>query len=202
MKSNKQGPSAPQGAFDTVTNGAAVGDGRGKNALAIPPREKRQKMQYHIWKQVSLAISVEPYFNILREAADRMLNDLERGNKTESDLFASDGSLTDLGYNYLEEAFESIRDLPGWSYTLMGLTTVFDKECFTYFKIERAAAKQAEEKHDPKSSGSIGYLHCGDPRLEPWTAASTCEPGHQHSFRPARSTIWLAANPPGSRGRV
>ncbi len=161
MKSNKQHTRGPQGAPDTVTSGAAVADGRDTNALTIPPRKNRQRMQNRIWKRLSEVVDLEPYFEILDDAVDHMLNDLERGNNgkvslTESDLFESDGSLTIIGYNYVEEAFESIDELLAWSDTLTGLATVLDKECFTYFMIERAAAKQAEEKHTPKRTGSIG----------------------------------------------
>ena len=39
---------------------------------------------------------------------------------------------------------------------LSNLARVLDKECFTYFMIERAAAKLAEEKHTPEGTGSIG----------------------------------------------
>src|ERR1035441_9023630 len=123
MKSNKQGPSAPQGASDAGTNVVAAGDARDKNALTTPPRKSRRRMQNRIWKRLSEAVDLNPYFETLRAAVDHMLNDVERGNNgkvslTESDLFSSDGSLTNLGYNYVEEAYESIGDLLDWSDTL------------------------------------------------------------------------------------
>ena len=107
-------------------------------------------MQNRIWKRLSEAVDLNPYFETLRAAVDHMLNDVERGNNgkvslTESDLFSSDGSLTNLGYNYVEEAYESIGDLLDWSDTLTGLAAVLDKECFTFFMIERARKKRVTE---------------------------------------------------------
>ena len=160
MKSIKQNTSAPQGASDKVTNIVAAGDCRDTNALTTPPRKSRQRMQNRIWKRLSENVDLEPYFEILQDAVGHMLNDIERGNNgkvslTESDLFASNGHLTEAGHNYVEEAFESIGDRIDWSNTLSGLTTVLDKECFVHFLIERAAAKKAEETQTPKRTGSI-----------------------------------------------
>ena len=161
MKTRKQHKNAPQGASDTVTSGAAVADGRDTNALTIPPLKNRLRMLNRIWKRLDQAVGTGLFFEILADAVHRMLNDLERANNgvvslTESDLFASDGSLNDKGYNYVADAFEKIGDLVDESETLNGLTKVLDKECFTYFMIERTAAKQAEGKHTPKRTGSVG----------------------------------------------
>src|ERR1035441_4229911 len=148
--SKRKHKSAPQGASNKVTNVVAAGDGRDKNALTTPPRKSRRRMQNRIWKRLREAVDLNPYFETLRAAVDHMLNDVERGNNgkvslTESDLFSSDGSLTNLGYNYVEEAYESIGDLLDWSDTLTGLAAVLDKECFTFFMIERARKKRVTE---------------------------------------------------------
>lgn len=152
MKTNNQHTSARQGASDTVTSVAAAGDGRDTNAITIPPRKERRRMLKRIWKRFEQEVGSGPLFEILGAVADRMLDDLERGNTvngnlTESDLFASDGSLSEAASTYVQESVEESisSDLVDWSETITGLAAVLDKESFTYFKIERAAQKRASE---------------------------------------------------------
>ena len=118
-------------------------------------------MANRTWKRINERVGLGLFYEILDVAVDQMLNDLERGNNgkvslAESGLFEPDDGLTNKGCEYVQEAFESIGDLLNWSDTLSGLISVLDKECFTYFMIMRAAAKQAEEEHTPKRTGPIG----------------------------------------------
>ena len=87
---------------------------------------------------------VHPFFSILNIAAYQMLEDLklgnnEEGNVTESELFEADGRLTEAGERYLEEAMD---DELEHSAIRCWLASVLNKECFTFFKIERAAEKR------------------------------------------------------------
>jgi hypothetical protein len=152
MKTKNQHTSAQQGASDTTTSVVAVGDGHDANAITIPSRKDRIKMLKRIWKRLDQEVGTGPLFDILGAVADRMLDDLERGNTgkgnpTESDWFAPDGSLTDSGWSYVQEAVDEVisSDLVDWCDTITGLAAVLDKKCLTYFKIERAAEKRARE---------------------------------------------------------
>ncbi len=148
MKSKETHTCAQEGAPDTATKVVALRNARYGSALTIPPLKDRRKMQQYVWRRILGEVGLALFSDILADAVDQMLNDLERGNNdkaslSESDLFASDDSLTDLGFQYVEEAFENVitGDEPSVCDTLTGLVSALDKECFTYFKIERAAAQ-------------------------------------------------------------
>src|ERR1017187_1965625 len=140
MKQNNQRhTSPPQVSSDTGTNVVAGKDCHDKNPLTKYQKKMRERISKRIYQEVGSSFFLE----ILYHAASEMMLDMKpRSNGEvilrESDLFATDGSLSERGKRYVDKyVVYTFGDTYLWredAGMADDLPRLFDKEVFEYFK--------------------------------------------------------------------
>lgn len=112
-----------------------------KKPAATSERELNQ-LRRKLWRRLREKFDVGLLYDVLEDAANNMLQQVEIGDLKVSKLFDAEGKLTRLGMGYVEDAIaEAIN--PGYSgnYSeclVEELPEMLDREAFHFFQAERA----------------------------------------------------------------
>lgn len=126
-----------------TSNGTKPKSGQPKSVLRKTISESELgTLEEQLWRRVRKEVGPSLFVDMLEDAANNMLTDIELGKVRTARLFDAEGKLTKRGADYLSDA-ASMAINPGYNgyYSSMDLRdeleAVFDMDTFAYFKAER-----------------------------------------------------------------